>query len=253
MSRPILSFVLACLGVSASAQCTPNQLYADSVYGVWPDTTENFMPGMVDVYYSDTLNLLVPSDATLVSDLVPAGTVIDSIQVTSVSGLPPGLTVTCNSQTGAACSYLPNMVGCGLISGTPTTAGTYNVTVNVLAFVSFFGFPASQEQAFPGYEIVIAPNSVGIADHVVSGLGEVSASPNPFEQRTNIRFTLSRAASVKLKVFNMLGEEVWNKRMDGKAGLNSVPFEPVSLQDGVYLYKVESLGHVFTGRMVIDR
>jgi hypothetical protein len=253
MKRLLPAFALVCIASGSQAQCTPNQLYADSVFGVWPDTTENFVPGMVDAFYSDTINVLVPSDATLVSDLVPPGTVIDSIQVTSVSGLPPGLTVDCNSHTGAPCSYLPNTVGCGLISGTPTTVGIYSVTVNVLAFVNFFGFPASQEQAFPGYEIVIAPNSVGISDHVINGLGEVSASPNPFEQRTNIRFMLSRAASVKLKVFNMLGEEVWNKRVDGKSGLNTVPFEPTALQDGVYLYKVESLGHVFTGRMVVDR
>lgn len=236
----------------AQAQCTPNQLYADSVYGVWPDTTQNFVPGMVDVYYSDTLNVLVPSDASLVNNSIPAGTVIDSVQVTAVSGLPPGITVDCNSQTGGSCSFLPNQVGCGLIHGTPTTAGTYPVSITVMAYATFIIFPVTQEQTFTGYEIVISPN-VGINDGARLSLEQVTASPNPFTDRTNIQFHLTRATPVKVKVFNMLGEELWHKNVDGKQGQNTVPCEPNTLQDGVYLYKVEAAGHVFTGRMVMER
>ncbi len=66
MRKALLSIVVVLASFSASAQCTPNQLYADSVYGVWPDTTENFMSGVVNMFYSDTLNILVPTDAGLI-------------------------------------------------------------------------------------------------------------------------------------------------------------------------------------------
>lgn len=253
MMRHLLFLVFAGALISgANAQCTPNTLYADSVYGVWPDTTQNFVGGMVGVPYSDTLNVLVPSDATLVSNTIPPGTMIDSVAVTSVDGLPPGITVDCNSQSGAPCTFLPNVVGCGLIAGMPTTPGSYPVTINVLAYANFLGFPVTQSQSFGGYEIVISPN-VGINDGVRIGLDQVSASPNPFNHHTNIQFTLSRATAVKVKVFNMLGEELWHRNVEGKQGQNAVACEPGALQDGVYLYKVEAAGHVFTGRMVVER
>lgn len=252
MMRHLLSLVfVGTLALSAKAQCIPNQLYADSIYGVWPDTTENFASGVVGEFYTDTLQLLVPSDANLINNSIPAGTIIDSVQVTAVTGLPPGITVDCNSQTGGSCSYLPNQVGCGLIHGTPTAPGSYPVSITVLAYATFIIFPVTQEQTFTGYEIIIAP-SVGINDGARISLEQVAASPNPFSNRTNIQFNLSRTAAVKVKVFNMLGEELWHKNVEGKQGQNTVLCEPGALQDGMYLYKVEAAGHVFTGRMVME-
>ena len=63
MKQLVLTLAAAALTTAAAAQCTPDPLYADSVFGVWPDTLENFKPGMVNVFYSDTLNLIIPTDA----------------------------------------------------------------------------------------------------------------------------------------------------------------------------------------------
>jgi hypothetical protein len=39
-------------------------LYTDSVFGVWPDTPRRFSPGVLNqFYYSDTLNILMPTSA----------------------------------------------------------------------------------------------------------------------------------------------------------------------------------------------
>lgn len=158
MKKTILAAVLVISGANAMGQCTPNQLYADSIYGVWPDTTENFPSGVLNVFYSDTLNILVPSDAGLVNPNY-AGITIDSVALTGVDNLPPGLSVVCNSQTGAACTFLTSQLGCGLIEGTPTTAGTYDMTINVLAY-ALGGF-AQVPQAFTGYRITIAEDNAG--------------------------------------------------------------------------------------------
>ncbi len=74
----------------------------------------------------------------------------------SVSNLPPGLSVICNSQTPAPCTYLSNQVGCGIIEGTPTTAGTYDMILHVTAYTTlgFFVLPVPQE--FEGYSISIS-------------------------------------------------------------------------------------------------
>jgi hypothetical protein len=46
---------------------------------------------------------------------------------------------------------------------------------------------------------------------------------------------------------------VWREDVSGKPGMNRVGFEPTDLQDGIYLYKVQSGSSAFTGRMVLRR
>lgn len=240
-----------CAAVAASAQCTPNQLYADSVYGVWPDTTQNFPPGNVGVFYTDTLNLLVPEDAGLINEAF-AGFVIDSVALEDIAGLPDGLSVACNSQTGAPCTFLPSQVGCGLIEGTPTTEGTHEMTVNVLAYTTFFGNVIPVPQSFTGYRIVVGPDNVGI--NALSAVnGKLRNTPNPFVDRTTIEFSLPRAAAARVRVYSLVGEQVWSTTVQGKQGMNSVHFDAGSLESGAYLYKVESAGRSWTNRMVINR
>ena len=43
-----------------NAQCTPNPQYADSAYGVWPDTSTNFVSGAVGVAYAQVLDFKLP-------------------------------------------------------------------------------------------------------------------------------------------------------------------------------------------------
>src|SRR5690606_35268280 len=100
--------------------------------------------GMVGVAYSDTLHILVPTDASLIIPGLPF--TIDSVAMVQVSGLPPGITVNCNSQTGAPCTYLTAQVGCGLLEGMPLQAGTFDMEIEVLAYVQVFG--STQEMPY---------------------------------------------------------------------------------------------------------
>jgi hypothetical protein len=252
MMRNLLLAVLVATALQASAQCVPNQMYADSVYGVWPDTLENFVGGMVNVFYSDTLTVLVPSDASLIDPTFPSFISIDSVQVDNVDGLPPGITVSCNSQTGASCTYLANQVGCGLLEGMPSQAGVFPITINVTAFASFGGVQAFP-QAFSGYSIAIVPEVAGIGDITGVKLGGVKNVPNPFTDGTIIEFTLAKAGTAKVKVYNLVGEELWKSTVQGKVGSNRVPFALHTLENGIYLYSVEAGGVNFTGRMLVDR
>lgn len=251
MRKSLLSGLLSLLALTGSAQCVPDPIYQDSLFGAWPDTTENFLPGIVGVPYSDTLYLLVPNSATLIDPGLPNIT-IDSVIYNSISGLPPGITVQCNSQTSAPCTFLTNQVGCGLLTGVPTTAGTYEMVVNVTAYASLLGQAIPYPYAFPGYSITVAPGTVGIPE-TVQTMGKVQNVPNPFANRTQIEFTVAKPALVTVRVFNMVGEELWSERMEARAGLNKMPFDASKLGSGVYLYKVETNGLTYTGRMVVNR
>jgi len=256
MKKLLLASVLVVAAASASGQaCVPNPLYADSVFGVWPDTTTNFAPGVVGVPYSQTLDLIVPQNA---GDVDPQfnGVMLDSVAlstVTGITGLPPGLSVACASQTPAPCTYLTGQLGCGIITGTPTTAGFYPLTLTVTAYAALFGSVLPIDQSFSGYSITIAESGVGINEVSVMGLGGVRNVPNPFSTRTYIEFQLGAATPVEVRVFNLLGEELFAQNVQGKIGSNRIPFEAGTLPEGVYLYKVQTGKETFTGRMVLNR
>ncbi|MBX2981593.1 MAG: T9SS type A sorting domain-containing protein [Flavobacteriales bacterium] len=253
MIRTLLLASLAAVSLNAVSQCIPNQLYVDSVYGVWPDTTENFAPGMVNVFYTDTLNLLVPSQASLVDPTYPDFVTIDSVRLDQLSGLPPGITVGCNSQTSAPCTYLASSLGCGLLEGTPTQAGTFDITIEVTVYLQVFGSTQAVPQTFSGYSITIADNNVAVEITDVAKLGRVQNVPNPFADRTMIEFGLTKASTAKVNVFNLVGEKLWSRTVQAKAGVNRVPFEVNELENGIYIYHVEAAGTTYTGRMMVNR
>ena len=131
-----------------------------------------------------------------------------------------GLTVGCASQTPAACTYLPSVLGCGVIQGIPTEAGDFPLTLQVTGYFTLFGSAVPYPIEFTGYRIIIAPNNVGVADIGMASVSGVRNAPNPFSARTNIEFSLDRAAEVKVRVFTLLGEELWSYRTQGKVGQN---------------------------------
>jgi len=249
MRRILLSVLTVLFTLAGIAQCTPNPLYQDSIFGVWPDTITDLAPGIAGAFYTDTMNLIVPLDAGEIDPLF-AGFTIDSVQLASVNGLPPGITVNCNSQTPAPCTMLPSTLGCVLIEGTPTQAGSFPIIVAVTGYTVLIT-PIPIPYQFEGYEINIDP--VGIAEIRMSELGNLKNVPNPFNSETDIMFTMGNASKVDVHVFDLLGQEVWKTSINGKRGQNKVVFDGSSFEQGVYLYQVRAGTSMLTGRMVLDR
>lgn len=252
MKRTLLPLVvLTLLSVQAFAQCTPNPLYNDSLFGAWPDTTENFPPGVVNMFYTDTLNLLLPLDG---GDVDPqfAGQMLDSVSLQSITGLPPGLTTYCNSQTGGACTFLAAQLGCVLLEGTPTQIGTYPITISVTAYTSFLGVAIPVPYSFSGYEIVIS-GGVGINEQQLQLFQNVKNVPNPFSTETEIRFELAKASTVSVKVFDLLGQEVFTAQDNFSKGANALKINGAEFEQGIYIYQLNAAGKSHVGRMVLDR
>ncbi len=65
--------------------------------------------------------------------------------------------------------------------------------------------------------------------------------PNPFNPSTTIKFSLPTTSSVKLSVFNILGEEVQIIVNETKeAGIYTINFNAAELNSGIYFYKLET-------------
>ena len=65
--------------------------------------------------------------------------------------------------------------------------------------------------------------------------------PNPFNPTTSIRFNITKPGAVKLKVYDILGNEVASL-VDSKlsSGAYSVDFDGAGLSSGVYFYRLET-------------
>ena len=82
-----------------------------------------------------------------------------------------------------------------------------------------------------------------VADQVPTEFVLQQNYPNPFNPTTNIMFSIPQNEIVKIKVFNILGQEVQelvNKQMS--AGLHKVEFDASHLTSGVYIYSIQA-GH----------
>jgi len=75
--------------------------------------------------------------------------------------------------------------------------------------------------------------------------------PNPFNPTTNIDFDLPQSATVTLKIYNLLGQEVATliNNASMEAGQQTAMFNANNYASGVYLYRITAQGQdakVFT-------
>ena len=76
--------------------------------------------------------------------------------------------------------------------------------------------------------------------------------PNPFNPQATITYDLPTDAPVRLEVFDLLGRRV-ALLVDApvRAGTHQVRFDGSRLASGLYLYRMQALGQVRTGRMLL--
>ncbi|GAB5407680.1 MAG: hypothetical protein BalsKO_00450 [Balneolaceae bacterium] len=77
--------------------------------------------------------------------------------------------------------------------------------------------------------------------------------PNPFNPATNIEFSLSKSSPVTLKVFDITGREVRAliSNRTYTTGKHSVQLNASDLSSGVYIYRLEVAGEVFTKKLTL--
>ena len=108
----------------------------------------------------------------------------------------------------------------------------------------------------PDYTFVAPSGVTGVSGSpdIVRTFGLTQNYPNPFNPATKIEYFLPKGSSVKLVIYNVLGEEV-KRVVDGfqPAGLRSVQIDAGSLPSGVYFYRLTAAGFTSVRKMLLAK
>ncbi len=120
------------------------------------------------------------------------------------------------------------------------------VDLSYLGFGSF-NIPGSKT------ELVPAITEVKRQDITVSEFALEQNYPNPFNPETNIKFTLPEAGNVTIKIYDVLGNEVFTLLNEERnSGTYSVKFNPAEnkLASGFYIYELNFKGMHLSHKMI---
>jgi hypothetical protein len=229
------------------SQCIPDPTYADSTFGVWPTPQTNFSDGDIGVFYDEVVYFKIPRDAGNI-DSAYVGQLIDSIILSSVSNLPPGLSYQCDIPS---CTWNFDSVGCASISGTPTTNGSFQISLDATVWTEIFTVPFPVPYSFNGYFINIGPTSNNSLGSSFSNLILGNPLPNPSNNSTNIGYSSMNSGNISFQMTNLLGEIVHKENFVSNIGLNNISVNTSIFPNGVYLYSISNGLARSTKRLIV--
>jgi hypothetical protein len=237
----LAAVILVGFTVQASAQCIPDLSITDP--GIYPDSATGLPGGTVNVPYNEVIQVKVLTDTTVGGLTV----LVTSITITQVSGLPPGITYTCNP---SSCIFPGGSNGCITLSGTPTASGLFPMTVDLMIDGTLFGTPISQPSTVDYYNINIVGPS-GISEQ--TGFNIVSAQPNPAIEYTDLVFSSPVGGDFPLRLYNLIGMEVHSQIVRSMPGNNTVRIKTSHLSAGVYMLTLGNGKAVVTRKVVVSK
>ena len=283
MIKNLLSTVLLFTSVgvmesSAQALCTSNVscVPADSTFGICPDSATGIPSGSLGQAYNVTMSIKFPGTTTVGGQtftLTHLG--ITDVDVdTATSGAPAFVPIStvglnylgsgANTPSGGAtgisgftmtkfCYWDAPGNSCVILSGTPNKVGTFKVRIKSKARALVFGFGQwSDAPENTDYRLVVSSGPNGIASLEINKFEISQNIPNPFSDKTEIRFTSGNNSEVEFKVFNLLGSVVYSSNLKSVKGVNTISLEANLFNPGVYMYSIKNGANTITKRMVVS-
>ena len=281
MNKILLTLTLILGYVFSYSQCTPDPIYQDSTYNIWPDTNINLPVVSQGILYQSVLNIKTPStlieaaagDSSFTQlDTTIFGTSysfqladwpVDSMSLVSVDGLPNGLSLNCLYSN---CVLPGSVLTCASVDGVTTDpVGVYPVTIWVDVYthgtldLGLIQYPLSTSlfeatgsyESVNGYKIII--NSVNSLELINSNeLALLQNVPNPTKGITTIKFNTPSSEIITLLITDMFGKVVFSEDVLSIVGLNELNLD-LNLSSGVYNYSIHNDEEILSKRMIISK
>ena len=277
MKKTLLLLALVLGYSNVNAQCTPDALYQDSLFGIWPDTIQNLPSCNPGLTYHAELTIKTPSTLieaaagdssmtsfdTLGSTFQIADWPVDSMRLEQVSGLPNGLNLNCFSSN---CVLDGDLLTCVSVDGTTSDpVGIYPIVILIDIYThgildlgiiqypiatSLFDATGSYE-SITGYEIVVT-SSTSVEVINFNEFTLLQNNPNPSNGNTEIKFNTPISENVTFVVTDMFGKLVYSESIQSVSGMNIVKLtNPLSA--GIYTYSVNNNNMLLSKRMIITQ
>ncbi|MCC6723885.1 MAG: T9SS type A sorting domain-containing protein [Saprospiraceae bacterium] len=266
MTRFLLAFCLSAFASMLAAQnCNPDLTYADSTAGVYPKPYEPTLTpnggitecAVIGQPFEFTFTIVINDTLTYSGLSFP----LDSVLVTSVSGLPQGVNYTCDPPN---CHFLGNTIGCAKLSGVPTsgnTPGAYDLLIGGSAYVngSVFPLPISFPDAnlAPGtYTIHLNASSsdpcAATATKDISKQVSIKTVPNPAQGESQIKINSQISGQFQFQVVDLLGNRIQQRQLNLVFGENTVNLDASELSNGFYLLMLSNERGQVTQKLVVQ-
>ena len=257
MKKILLALTVLFALNSYGQNCVPDGQYTSP--GVYPDSATNLPISYVGSPYNETITAVTPADTCVVVLFPPCTTVpIDSVMVTSVTGLPAGFTIVSMNENTLPFKFLGGTSSCMLVTGNPTVGdtGVYPISVSGTSYATVFGLTQTSPFDVDYYSIRIidtTSSTTGIEDFSKNTFGIKQNFPNPFSSTSTIEYYLPSNAIVNISIVNVLGEVLISENLFGNQGLNTYKLNASKLNSGIYFYQMTYQKEKITKRFIVNK
>ena len=226
-----------------SAQCTPVPFPGPALTN--PDTSAGIPSAVANQPYSEVIHLRVPADTLIMGSTIP----IDSIGVDSIAGIPSTFSYASNSPNNY---WLGGTYGCFIVQGNPdeTDVGVYTMTLYTTIFLGHNSANTQKYQIDFKFK-VIDPTGIGFTNVAKDQFVVRQNTPNPFDEKTVIRFQSPKAESYLFEVYSVDGKLVRQEQYNAVEGINKIEFVKGDLPSGMYIYQLKNDSYSVRKRMII--
>lgn len=236
-------FITALHSNTSFAQCEPDTVHCKDTLLPGEICPLILPDGYVNEQYEQVFTVIPPSEAQTQYGLVN----VVKIVIDTIVNIPDGLNYIANSDT-----FYVDTAYCVLVSGIPTTPGTYDLEIRVIPYIY-----SIITGVFKG-DTVVDDTSLTITIHEQAGLEDfygiefsiLDATPNPYRNTTRIGFYTQRQDIVELRIYNLLGQLVYNEINNYPSGKNWFHFNGAILKPGTYLYRISNSTESVTRKLI---
>jgi hypothetical protein len=246
--------------------CVPDAKYKDSTGYVYPLPFEAALnpkggidkPACIGKPYQFVFTLRVPDTVALLGSRLR----LDSISInptTGISGLPAGITYSCNPGN---CVFKKNTLGCVVLRGTTTApANTYKLSFTLKAFVELFG---GQEITYPNaalapgeYNLRVVPATdaacTSSSTFDITEVASMTAAPNPAALSTFIKIDAAESGNYQFEVTNLVGQSVFSTPLSIQRGINALELSTEDMPNGIYIYTLSKGSKKLSEKLIVQK
>lgn len=197
-----------------------------------------------------------------------AGTNTRKLMKTTNSGLSWTLTNASLTAPNTLQCFGPDTI---YVAGGPDYINTYGASISTNGGITWIGQYTLTYHSLIAIHMInsstgfLSGNNGVVLKTTTSGLTEVISHsnsipyfsklyqnyPNPFNPSTMIKYDMPKDAVVEIKIYDILGKQVFGLDEFKKAGSYEVRFDGTNLASGMYFYSVEFNGFKETKKMVL--